>query len=120
MRITSLSEAIQAVEYLHRRKLLCDQCGWQLATQHNQFHFRCDACKSPNGRYDPVKPANELERRLCQLVHEWLQDDVVLGASRNAGGHPDVPGDSGGQQPSELHHQHVAEVVPANGQKAGG
>lgn len=73
MEIKTISDAIACLEYLHKRELLCDKCGNELATYEHvgAFHHRCKGCLSPNGRYQPYKAANELERVICDALSRW-------------------------------------------------
>ncbi len=75
MKISNLTDAISAVEYLLRRRLLCSTCGWKLSTHENQFHSKCVDCKSQHGEYTAVKPANEFEKRLCLALHQYIAED---------------------------------------------
>ncbi len=72
--ISSVADALAAMDYLHKRQLLCDKCGIKIATLENQNHSRCEGCRPPYGEFRPMVPPNELERRLCEAIHEWLKD----------------------------------------------
>lgn len=79
MVITGVADAIAAMDYLHRRKLLCDRCGIRVAEIHNALHSRCHGCRPPHGEFKEVSHANEFERRLCDAVRDWVNSDSGSG-----------------------------------------
>ncbi len=120
MRIVTLTEALAAVDFLHKRELLCQKCGWQLATVGNQFSNFCDGCKRPHGIYDELKgPANDFERYLCEALHQWFSQDGRPDTPAHGGDSPDLESLQRKLRAQKLHHQHVAEELPADGQAPG-
>lgn len=77
MEIKTIADAIAVLEYLHRRELLCDTCGSQLAEYRNQFHARCSLHKSPTAQYSRVAAPNELERRIAQALTAWTDANTI-------------------------------------------
>ena len=115
MKISSLSDAIAAMDYLLKRELLCQKCGWQLSVWRNVNHARCEDCKPKLGEYQKVSVANEFERRMCEALHNWLAADTEPSA-------PTQPGDpaisktgTSYARAQELHPGDVGEVVPKPG-----
>lgn len=74
MRIMSVADAIAALDYLHKRELLCERCGITLATVRSPNHAYCAGCRPVHGDYAAVVPANRLEKWLCDSLQEWLND----------------------------------------------
>lgn len=82
MDILSISDAVSALEYLHRRSLLCDKCGDKLGEYRNQFNVRCKGCRAPHAEYNPNAVPNELERSIVAAVLRW-KDSTVQGGDGN-------------------------------------
>ncbi len=120
MRIVTLTEALAAVDFLHKRELLCQKCGWQLATVGNQFSNFCDGCKRPHGIYDELKgPANDFERYLCEALHQWFSQDGRPHPPSHGGDTSDPKGYLGRVSSPVVHYQHMAEELQADGQAPG-
>lgn len=75
MVITNVADAIAAMDYLHRRKLLCDRCGIRVAEISNVMHSRCKDCRPAHGEFREIEHANEFEKRLCEAVRNWVNSD---------------------------------------------
>lgn len=96
MEIVSLADAVSVLDYLHKRKLLCDKCGSRIAEYENQFHARCGVCRAPNAVYNKAKIPNELEKRIAGSLHRWNEHHPSP-EGHEGGRVGDVAGDSGGQ-----------------------
>ena len=72
MDITNIADACAVLDYLHRRELLCQHCGDNMATVENAFHRRCEKCKSPNGQYSKARIPSELERVIVGALQRWV------------------------------------------------
>ncbi len=75
MNIISIADACAVMDYLHRRELLCSVCGCKVAVHENQFHKRCEECKSPHAVYNMARVPNELERRIVGALQRWLSSN---------------------------------------------
>lgn len=73
MRINSVADALAAMDYLHKRELLCERCAIQLATVANPNHAYCDGCRPAHGEYRNITAPNRLEQGLCEAVRVWLE-----------------------------------------------
>ena len=73
MEITTVADACVVLDYLHRRELLCSLCGDHVALYENQFHRRCENCKSDKANYNKAKVPNELERRIIGALQRWVE-----------------------------------------------
>ena len=73
MEIKSIADAISVLDYLHRRELLCNKCGTNIATHEHagSYHHRCKDCLSPHGLYTAYRIPNELEKRICDALNRW-------------------------------------------------
>ena len=70
--ISTVADAVSALEYLHRRSLLCDTCGCKSVTRTNQFQRRCDDCTNVHTIYSKAPKLNRLEAEIMRLVQEWF------------------------------------------------
>lgn len=80
MNIVTIADAIAVLDYLHKRELLCDKCGNNLALYEHvgAFHHRCKDCLSPHGRYQAYRAPNELERRICDALKRWNDENTPV------------------------------------------
>ena len=77
MEITNVADACAVLEYLHRRELLCSSCGDRVAVYENQFHRRCDGCKSPHAAYNLAKVPSVIETVIVDALQRWLKDHAA-------------------------------------------
>ena len=73
MEIKTVADAVAVLDYLHRRQLLCDKCGCQVAIYTNAFHSRCEGCKVANSVYNRAQVPNELEARIVSALVSWTK-----------------------------------------------
>lgn len=91
----SLLEALAAVEFLNKRRVLCTSCGYRKSVAENQIQAHCEACKRPQGSYNGVVPkATELDLILCERVQRW--SERFIHAPEVKGDAPDPGNASGG------------------------
>ncbi len=92
MEIKSVSDAVAALEYLHRRELLCTQCGDRIAVWANEFHRRCEECKSPVAHYKKVAVPSVIERSIVGALNKWLTSNSASEGGGDAGDPPTTSG----------------------------
>jgi len=83
MRIATVADAVAALSYLHKRELLCQNCGERIAEFKNAFHSRCGECKSPHALYNQAEVPSELERHIVEALQLWVKENTpaALGQS---------------------------------------
>lgn len=74
----TLTDALQTIDYLNKRKVLCVRCGHRLAELENQYNLHCVVCKNDNQSYHPAKGVTGLDKILCDRLGRWV-DAVVQG-----------------------------------------
>jgi NADH pyrophosphatase NudC (nudix superfamily) len=72
MDIVTISDAVQVLEYLHRRELLCTSCGDRLAVYENAFKRCCAECKPPHGEFNRAKVPSVIEKCIVSALQRWL------------------------------------------------
>lgn len=78
MKIQSVADAVAVLDYLHRRELLCTQCGDRIAEYKNTFHSRCSECRSPHATYSKAEVPSVLERHITDALAEWIHNHKVV------------------------------------------
>jgi hypothetical protein len=85
MQIKTIADAVAVLDYLHKRELLCTQCGDHLAVWQNQYHRRCDECKSSKAEYNLAKVPNVLERLIVCALQRWVAGHPTDEVGRSTG-----------------------------------
>ncbi len=85
LRINSIADAVAVLDYLHKRELLCDQCGGRVATLTNTHSSRCEACKSPHAEYKKARIPNELEGNIVRALQDWTTENSPQEGGRSTG-----------------------------------
>ena len=78
MRIQSVSDAVAVLSYLHKRELLCENCGEKIAEFKNAFHSRCGDCKSPHALYNKAEIPSVLERNIVEALQLWVKENSPM------------------------------------------
>ncbi len=78
MEITSIADATATLEYLHKRSLLCQKCGDRVAVHENQFHRRCEVCKSPHAIYNKARVPSVIETAIVAALQRWLSEHAPV------------------------------------------
>lgn len=73
MKISSVTDAVNAARYLHERKTLCEKCCLNLGTLVNQYMVVCQSCRPKHGEYTERKVESELDKELCRALREYTQ-----------------------------------------------
>ncbi len=70
----SLSEALQAKEYLEKKQAICLKCGFRLVQRNLlcRWEGHCKFCMSQKQTYEPTdRVFDELTERIGKLLTDW-------------------------------------------------
>lgn len=80
----SLTEALQALDYLGKKNVLCHHCGYRLVEWESPLHGHCEPCtkEGQNGSMTYTKTfrrVNLFERILCKRIEGFVQQYISSG-----------------------------------------
>lgn len=70
--VFTLVEALESLKYLQDRKLLCNACGYNWATQENQYNLHCTSCARPGMPYNETRKGSSFEKLLATKLGDWV------------------------------------------------
>lgn len=73
MRISNVTDAVNAARYLHERKVLCEKCCLNEATLVNQYVVVCHTCRPKHGEYTERKVESVFDQELCRALRAYTQ-----------------------------------------------
>ena len=80
MDIATVADAVSVLEFLYRRELICQVCAQGIAVMRHGASKKtcCEACTSPNARYEEVV-TSELEKCIIGALKRWNSANASAG-----------------------------------------
>ena len=93
MDIQNIADAVATLDFLYRRRLMCESCGQKTATVRHSASEKssCEECRSPHARYESLV-IGELEKHVISALARWNSSNPVDAGGVGPGDPPHRPG----------------------------